>query len=895
MAEKDRLKLGIFFGGSSREREISFAGGRTVYDNIDESLFEAIPIFVDSFNNFILLNWENIYKGSIRDFFPSDLVKPFDNLYIESVCQSDKDPSYIRQVEKIGEILDIRALKDTIDFAFLCLHGNAGEDGSIQGLLEFYGIPYSGSGIFPSATGMDKSILNRILKEEGSQKEEFVIDIEEWRSSRNEKLGAILSQMTLPFVVRPANQGSSIGVNIVHREEDIESCIDAAFFQLNLNIEEWRKWSPEEKTDFLSQMADIRNHLGYPVLCADQLCIHPKEVFSFLENYDGTENRILLRATQTERRVLIEPFIEGREFSCIVIRDIEGNVKALPPTEIKKGKEVFDYRSKYLPGLSRKETPMQLPQEEVEKIQRKAEELYQFVGFNVYARIDGFYSTTGDIILNDPNTTSGMLPSSFFFHQAAEVGWTPSGFISYIIGKSIEECAIRSLANRHQFENLLSHLESMVTWKMKSEDDRKKIAVVLGGYSSERHISLESGRNIFEKLNGSSDYKPEPIFLTEENGEMKLFKIPMRLLLKDNADDIKISLGKPSSDFVKQLRKSFLASVERYQLDHLVAEAREINFEELAKEFDFAFIALHGRPGEDGALQKIFDDYELPFNGSPYSSAEITIDKFRTLEILREHGFTTASQMLVDKDEFRSNTEKIIARIESSSSYPIIAKPLDDGCSSAVKMIKDRSTLMDYLEAIFRDEELMDPEARRALDLSFQEEFPKKKTVLIEELITVADADHFMEITGGLLTHWDKNDDIQYQIFPPSESIAQFDILSIEEKFLAGEGVNITPPRYSFKPSLQELIDREVRKELKRAAKILGVEGYARIDAFVRIYEPDRVELIIIEVNSLPGMTPATAIFHQAAHEGLKPYELINKIIEFGFEKYKREHESSTY
>ena len=63
------IKVGIFFGGNSREREVSFAGGRTVYDNLDKSLFEAIPIFVDSFNNFILLDWKYIYKGSIRDFY----------------------------------------------------------------------------------------------------------------------------------------------------------------------------------------------------------------------------------------------------------------------------------------------------------------------------------------------------------------------------------------------------------------------------------------------------------------------------------------------------------------------------------------------------------------------------------------------------------------------------------------------------------------------------------------------------------------------------------------------------------------------------------------------------------------------------------------------------------
>ena len=66
-----KLRIGIIFGGQSREREISFAGGRTVYDNLNKSLFEAVPIFVDSFGNFVLLDWHFIYKGSIRDFYPS--------------------------------------------------------------------------------------------------------------------------------------------------------------------------------------------------------------------------------------------------------------------------------------------------------------------------------------------------------------------------------------------------------------------------------------------------------------------------------------------------------------------------------------------------------------------------------------------------------------------------------------------------------------------------------------------------------------------------------------------------------------------------------------------------------------------------------------------------------
>ena len=65
-----KIRVGIFFGGSSREREVSFAGGRTVYDNLDKSLFEPVPLFVDSFGGIVKLHWEHVYKGSIRDFYP---------------------------------------------------------------------------------------------------------------------------------------------------------------------------------------------------------------------------------------------------------------------------------------------------------------------------------------------------------------------------------------------------------------------------------------------------------------------------------------------------------------------------------------------------------------------------------------------------------------------------------------------------------------------------------------------------------------------------------------------------------------------------------------------------------------------------------------------------------
>ena len=105
--------------------------------------------------------------------------------------------------------------------------------------------------------------------------------------------------------------------------------------------------------------------------------------------------------------------------------------------------------------------------------------------------------------------------------------------------------------------------------------------------------------------------------------------------------------------------------------------------------------------------------------------------------------------------------------------------------------------------------------------------------------------------------------------------------MSLEEKFLAGEGQNITPARFGKNSDEFEIISKKVKADLLKVAQILNIQGYARIDAFVRIYPDLKVETIIIEVNSLPGMTPATCIFHQTAINGYKPYDFIDKIIEF--------------
>lgn len=591
--------------------------------------------------------------------------------------------------------------------------------------------------------------------------------------------------------------------------------------------------------------------------------------------------------------MLVEGFIEGKEFSCIVLQnsdaiDEQTKVIALPPTEIRKGKELFDYRSKYLPGLSRKITPIDLPISQIQAIRSECERLFTALNFDVYARIDGFISKEGKIFLNDPNTTSGMMPSSFFFHQAAEIGLNPSQFLTYIIRTSLAQRCI-GMRNREFVSTLLNRLDTAIAADKNAATDKIKVAVILGGYSSERHISVESGRNIYEKLASSVKYEPIPVFLTGNAEEHLMYQIPINILLKDNADDIKEKIDHYQvHELIQQIIKESSAITTKYAKADSLAKPKQLSYEELGLIADSVFIALHGRPGEDGAVQKNLERVGLPYNGSGIESSQITIDKYRTNELLKEHGFLIADHLLISEREWQADKEAVLTDLEKRIRYPFIAKPVDDGCSSAVKKIKTKEEFEAFATLIFRKQEKLDSLAAELLHIKDKEEFPQKPVILVEELISRKDAKHFLEITGGMLTRYDANGVVIYEVFEASEALSEGEVLSLEEKFLAGQGQNITPARYAVNPKERQRISDQVKLELGAAAKVLNIQGYTRIDAFVRIYDVEHVEVVFIEVNSLPGMTPATCIFHQSALNGLKPYDFIDRILEFGLQKQKR-------
>ncbi len=884
------MKVGIFFGGSSREREVSFAGGRTVYDNLDKTLFEPVPIFVDSLGNFILLQWQYLYKGSIRDFYPpSDLIPASSfSVYIESLGALAED-QLAQLISRVGQRIVPDRFYKLFDVAFLALHGPYGEDGSLQGLLEWYQIPYTGTGILGAALGIDKVVQKQLMQQAGfAVPRHKVLPKRTWQAATDKAVlfKEIISSVGLPMVVKSPCQGSSIGVSII-RERAVDQFIAAvnrSLFIQEVSAATWKSLTPEAKQRWMASLIDLREGIGLPVAIEGHVIDHPDALLQYLDHhFSASRAPIQLNSLQGEEAVLFEAYIAGREFSCIVLEETPGQPFALPPTEMLKGNTLFDYRAKYLPGIVRKETPMQLPTVQLHAIKRACTSLFQMLNFQVYARIDGFLTPNHQIYLNDPNTTAGMNPSSFLFHQAAEIGLNPTQLLTFLTRTSL---TARIHTTNRLASQLLDNLDQHKTGNNHDRTTKLRVGVIMGGFSAERHISVESGRNIFEKLASSTQYTPIPIFLSGTPEQHRLFVLPINILLKDNADDIHEKLLHPATPQYRPLVQQEAATIMRHYADVQGLQTEELVYEELGQYIDFAFIALHGRPGEDGVLQTLLTQQGLPFNGSSIQSARLTIDKFKTNQFLRSHGIHVADQVLMPQAMWEQDTTAAMLALEAKFSYPFIAKPVDEGCSAAVIKIRNQTMLTAYAAATFRTTADLSAAHVQVLGLKPHTEFPQKPCFLVEAFVAQGDAAHFLEITGGLLTHLNEQGHRTYEIFMPSEALAVGDVLSLEEKFLAGEGQNITPARFHPDPTLNQQIASKVRQDLERVAHLLDLEGYARIDAFVKIYSPVHVETWIIEVNTLPGMTPATCIFHQCASHGYTPLAFIQSIIQYGLQKH---------
>lgn len=485
------MRIGIFFGGPAREREISFAGGKTAMAHINKALFSPIPIFVDSLGNFIRIHPELIFKESIREFFPpaSYQTAPF-SVYIESLA-SLSPSEYEAILQEIGTRIRPEEFKEHIDFAFIAMHGPGAEDGSIQGLMEWYGIPYSGPGVLGSAIGIDKSKQNEWLKKSvGLDKKFFVLKRDDYEKYGRETLfEQIKKEIGIPFVAKAPHQGSSIGLAFVKKDsiEDFDQAIKKCLFISEIYRETWLNYSESDQVDLLQKMANLDEGIGFPVVFQQELYAHPAALLPVLQAYfKQSVTKASIHSIHSEDEILLEAFVNGAEFSCGVIQTPKGDSVALPPTEIviDESVEVFDFNAKYKSKATRKRIPMDASLAHLQQIQAQVKQAFDDLGFGVCTRIDGFLTPEGVVVLHDPNTIPGMSPSSLIFKQTAEIGLNVTDSITYFIRQSIRE-RMKAGKNYHAFRNLLAQLDQAIKSTLVEKANQEPIVLEISGETPE--------------------------------------------------------------------------------------------------------------------------------------------------------------------------------------------------------------------------------------------------------------------------------------------------------------------------------------------------------------------------------------------------------------------------
>lgn len=508
---------------------------------------------------------------------------------------------------------------------------------------------------------------------------------------------------------------------------------------------------------------------------------------------------------------LLEECLEGMEFSCILLRDYKNNCwMPLPPTEIVPEAHIgfFDYEQKYMPGRSHKFTPARCSQALIQRIQETCARVSDILEIRTISRIDGFLRKDGTVVIVDPNTLSGMGPASFLFREAAELNLSHTQVINYLIETEI-----------YQYGNSIHADHTEPITKQESMIKKIRVAVLFGGDSNEREISLESGRNVVYKLSPDR-YTATPLFVTET---MELYQINQSLLVRNST----------------------------HEIAQLLDRATKVAWHDLPQQVDFVFIALHGGKGENGAVQGALEMLKLPYNGSGVIASALCMDKYKTNKLLNNQNISVPENILIIKEEWEQNKENIIENVGNKLGFPCIVKPHDDGCSVLVARVHNMQELGTATDEIFQS---------------------GKRSCLIEEFI------QGMELTIGVVG----NDD-PYAL-PPSQAVASGGILSLVEKFLPGAGQNITPA-----PLSQEAL-KLAQDTVVAAYKAAGCAGYARIDCFYQDAQQSPTgipRVVILEINSLPALTPATCLFHQAAEVGMKPMDLIDTIVSLGFEKHR--------
>ena len=222
----DTLNVGVALGGVAPEHEVSVISALQAAAALDRDRFEPVPLYIAKdgtwYTGEALLDVDRYadLDALLEDAVPVAL-RPTPHGRLELL--EDRDAGAVERLASPPR-------RTSVDVMLLGLHGGAGEDGGLQGLCETFNVPYTSTGVFGSALGMDKVMSKRVCRQAGIPVVDFVAFREgDWAYREEEGLDRCEAEIGYPMIVKPARCGSSIGIARADTREELDSAIEDAF------------------------------------------------------------------------------------------------------------------------------------------------------------------------------------------------------------------------------------------------------------------------------------------------------------------------------------------------------------------------------------------------------------------------------------------------------------------------------------------------------------------------------------------------------------------------------------------------------------------------------------------------------------------------------------------
>ena len=224
MGKADKIRVAVLYGGRSGEHEVSLVSATNVIQNLDRSLFDVVPIGIDKQGGWFL--GDDILKKELSAPTMLRLQRDTERM----LFNPDLIGKAVQQVQPSQLLSKASASGRLFDVVFPVIHGTLCEDGTVQGLLELAEVPYVGCGVLSSAVGMDKDVSKRLIKSAGMLVPDYlVIKRGQWEQNAKQFCDRVNEQLRYPVFVKPANTGSSVGVQKVKKPEELIDAIKTAF------------------------------------------------------------------------------------------------------------------------------------------------------------------------------------------------------------------------------------------------------------------------------------------------------------------------------------------------------------------------------------------------------------------------------------------------------------------------------------------------------------------------------------------------------------------------------------------------------------------------------------------------------------------------------------------